>query len=64
MVKMTPELVKGYRKISKHVHANSDWWLFEIVDRFGAHMDPEKEMKLQYEANIVMGKEEGDTSHI
>ena len=38
MVKMTPELLEGYRKISKHVHANPDWWLFGIIDGFGAHM--------------------------
>ena len=40
--KMTPELVEGYRKISKHVHANPDWWLFKIVDGFVAHMASEK----------------------
>ena len=62
--KMTPELVEGYIKIRKHVHANPDWWLFEIVDVFGAHMDSEKAMKLHYEAKIVMGKEEGGTYHI
>ena len=53
---MTPELVEGYTKISKHVHANPDWWLFKIVDRFGFHMASEKAMKLWYEAKIVMGK--------
>ena len=39
MVKMSPELLDGYRKISKYVHANPYWWLLEIVDGFGAHMD-------------------------
>ena len=47
MGKMTPELVEGYIKISKHVHANLDRWLFEIVDGFGGHMASEKAMKLQ-----------------
>ena len=64
MGKMTPELVERYRKISKHVHANPDWWLFGIVDGFGAHMASEKSTKLRYEDKIVMGKEEGDISHI
>ena len=64
MGKMTPELVDGYRKISKHVHANPDWRLFVIVDVFGSHMDSEKAMKLWYEAKIFMGKEEGGTYHI
>ena len=59
MGKMNPELVEGYRKISKHVHANPDWWLFGIFDGFGAHMSSEKSTKLRYEAKIVMGKEEG-----
>ena len=61
---MTPELVEGYINISKHVHANPDWWLFKIVDGFVAHMASEKEMKLRYEDNIFMGKEEGGISHI
>ena len=56
MKKMTPELVEGYIKMSKHVHANPDWWLFEIVDGFGAHVASEKATKLRYAANIVMGK--------
>ena len=54
---MTPELVERYRKISKNVHANPDWWLLKIVDGFGSHMASGKAMKPQYEANIVMGKE-------
>ena len=61
---MTPKLVYGYRKINKNVHANPDWWLFEIVDGFGAHVASEKATKLRYDAKIVMGKEEGDASHI
>ena len=62
--KMTPDLVEGYRKISKHVHINPYWWLFKIVDGFGAHMVSKKSIKLWYKAKIVMGKEEGDTSNI
>ena len=64
MGEMTPGLVEGYRKTSKHVLANPDWWLFKKFDGFGAHMASEKSMKLRYEAKIVMGKEEGGTSHI
>ena len=44
--KMTPELVERYRKISKHVHINPYWWLFKIVDGFGAHMVSKKSIIL------------------
>ena len=35
--KVTLQLIKGYRKINRHVEANPDWWMLEIVDGFGAH---------------------------
>ena len=56
--------MEGYRNISKHVNANPDWWLFGDFDGFGAYMASERAMKLRYEAKIVMGKEDGDISHI
>ena len=60
---MTPSIILGYRNMSTHTKAMPDWWIFEIVDGFGAHTASYKAMKMRYNAKIIMGKEEGDTSH-
>ena len=42
--KMTPMLMRGYRKINKHVEANPSWWCLETLHRFGDHFFSHYEM--------------------
>ena len=60
---MTASIIRDYCNMSTHTKAMSNWWIFEIVDRFGAHTASYKAMKSHYNAKIITGKEEGDTSH-
>lgn len=36
-VTMTPKVFKGYRSLP-FIKANSQWWVLEILDGFGAHL--------------------------
>ena len=60
---MTPSIICGYCNMSTHTKSMPEWWIFEIVDGFGAHTASYKAMEMRYNAKIIMGKEEGDTSH-
>ena len=62
--KMTPMLMRGYRKINKYVEANPDWWCLEILDGFGAHFNSHYAMKERQKNRIISLKEEGNSSHV
>ena len=60
---MTPSIICGYCNMSTHTKSMPEWWIFEIVDGFGAHTASYKAMASRYNVKIITGKEEGDTSH-
>ena len=62
--KITPMLMRGYRKINKHVEANPQWWCLEILDGFGAHFGSHYVMLEREKHKIVSLKEEGHSSHV
>ena len=62
--KVTPKIVHGYRNINKHVAANPDWWILELLDGFGAHFASYAALKVRYDNKVLTGKEEGNSSHI
>jgi hypothetical protein len=58
---MTPYLVEGYRRFSV-ICDNLQWWMIEIFDRFGAHLNNLSLMNQRADAKILSIKEEGDSS--
>jgi len=62
--KVTPKVVRGYRNINKHVAANPDWWVLELLDGFGAHFASYEALKIRYDNKVLTGKEEGNSSHV
>ena len=62
--KITPMLLRGYRKINKYVEANPQWWCLEILDGFGAHFGSHYAMLEREKHKIISLKEEGNSSHV
>ncbi len=61
--KLLPSLVLGYRNLPI-VEDNPQWWMVEIVDGFGAHLNNLKALTQRAGAKIVLIKEEADSSSI
>ena len=61
--KITPMLMKGYRKINKHVEANPKWWFLDILDGFGAHFSSNYAMLEHQKNKIDSLKKEENLSH-
>ena len=62
--KITPMLMRGYRKINKYVEANPQWWCLEILDGFGAHFGSHYAMLEREKHKIISLKEEDNSSHV
>jgi hypothetical protein len=58
---MTPSLVEGYHSLPV-ICDNPQWWMIEIFDGFGAHLNNLSSMKKRADAQILSIKEEGDSS--
>ncbi len=58
---MTPSLVEGYRSLPV-ICDNPQWWMIEIFDGFGAHLNNLSLMNQHADAKILSIKEEGDSS--
>ena len=43
---------------------NSDWWVIEVMDGFGAHLISEEANTIRFKNKIISLKEEGDSSYI
>ena len=57
------QTVAGYRAMPSICH-NPDWWVHEVIDRFGAHLISEEVNTIRFKNNILSLKEEGDSSSI
>ena len=57
---MTTKIFAGLRNISKIVEANSQWWMLEIFDGFGAHLYSLKYAQVRRKHKILSLKEGGD----
>ena len=55
------QTVAGYQEMSSIFH-NSDWWVIEVMDGFGAHLISEEANTIRFKNNILILKEEGDSS--
>ena len=60
---MTPKLCAGLRKINAIVEANTQWWMLEIFDGFGAHLASLDAAQVRRDHKILSLKEEADSSH-
>ena len=60
---MSPDIVKGYRAMP-FIEWNPQWWVVEILDGFGAHLNNYEALKMRADAKIISIKEEGDSSSI
>jgi hypothetical protein len=58
---MTPSLVDGYQSLPV-ICDNPQWWMIEIFDGFGVHLNNLSLMKKRADAKILSIKEEGDSS--
>ena len=57
------QTVAGYQAMPSIFH-NPDWWVHEVIDRFGAHLISEEVNTIRFKNNILSLKEEGDSSSI
>ena len=62
-MKMTLNVIRGLRHLS-YIRENPQWYVIEIFDGFGAHLNNLVALQLRHEAKILSIKEEGDTSAI
>ena len=46
------------------IRDNTDWYVPEIVDGFGAHLNNYDALKMRLDAKIIRVKEEGDSSSV
>lgn len=60
--RLAPQLCKGIRKMET-VKDHPDWWVTLTLDGFGSHLE-EEALQVFAAHNILVVKEEGDTSHI
>ena len=61
-VELAKEQVVGIRQMPV-ICDNPRWWVALVVDGFGAHVSSPDACQIYYDANIILVKEEGDTSH-
>ena len=62
-LKMTPDIIRGYRSMP-FIEWNPQWWVVEIFDGFGAHLNNIDANKMRWDAKLISIKEEGDSSSI
>ena len=60
---MTPQLMEGICSML-FIRDNPDWYVLEIADGFGAHLNNYDALKMRLDANIICAKEEGDSSSV
>ena len=58
---MMDKIVRGYRSLPV-VCDNPQWWMIEIFDGFGAHLNNLPALKKRVEQKVLSLKEEGDSS--
>lgn len=62
-LEMAPKMVEGIRA-QPIVCGMPHWWVIKVVDGFGPHVSSVEAMAVYRDANILLIKEEGDTSHV
>jgi hypothetical protein len=55
--------VDGYRLLDI-VKDNPDWWMLELLDGFGSHVNCHEANMYRWQKKVLSLKEEGDSSHI
>jgi hypothetical protein len=61
---MTQNVIIRLSNVNKYVADNPQWWVLEICDGFGSHLQYHKANEERFAVNMVSLKEEGDTSHM
>ena len=60
---ITPSIVSGLRA-APYVKENPQWWVLEIFDGFGAHLNSHYALKHRWDNKVISLKEEPDSSSI
>jgi len=60
---ITPSIVSGLRS-APYVKENPQWWVLEIFDGFGAHLNSHYALKYRWDHKVISLKEEPDSSSI
>jgi hypothetical protein len=56
-------VVDGYRQLDI-IKDNPDWWMLELLDGFGSHVNCHEANMHRWQHKVLSLKEEGDSSHI
>ena len=61
--KIMPRVCEGIRQM-EGIRDHPDWWVVLSLDGFESHLDPDALLDIFTEYNILVVKEEGDTSQV
>ena len=51
-LEMTPRIIKGYRSMP-YIKENPQWYMIEILDGFGAHLNNHDALKMRFDETII-----------